>query len=77
MAQKPASETPHRNGGAKIAEGGVKNVKMSKRQRNAKIEIKNLSYLLKLLDGTLVNTSALVDQVTYICVSRYRSKCRR
>ena len=33
-----------------------------------KVTTKRNSYLLELLDGTLVNTAALVDQVTcYVC----------
>lgn len=30
---------------------------------------KSITYLLELLDGTLVNTTALVDQVCKACVS--------
>jgi hypothetical protein len=38
----------------------------SRRRQNRYKSRKNEAYLLKLLDGTLVNSTALVDQVTCV-----------
>jgi len=62
--QNLQAKTPHIDGGAKNAEGGVKIAKCRLQTKAIKRYVKNAAYLLELLDGTLVNTSALVDQVT-------------